>query len=221
MNFAFIGASAAAPNFGAQLICRYLAGLGASTILAIHGASIADIFGPKGRSWVWPFVASASFYGKCFTLATLLTQVGTALAPVVGGWFANDESLNWRWTDWIAFILSGAALLITILLLPETFAPILLRWKAAGIRAATGDSRYISHNEMQPSLVKRLLVAFQRASIMTTQEYIVIILGLWLVIVYVVVFGFLQGFRYLFKETFGFSHGQEGSSAIFVDCCWK
>jgi hypothetical protein len=42
---------------------------------------------------------------------------------------------------------------------------------------------------------------------MTTQEYIVILLGLWLVAVHIVVFGFLQGFTFLVSDTYNFGTG--------------
>lgn len=61
---AFILGSALAPNLGTQLTCQFPAGLGASTILSIHATSIADIFGPEGRSIAWPFVALATFLGS-------------------------------------------------------------------------------------------------------------------------------------------------------------
>lgn len=64
VHLAFILGSALAPNLGAQLACRFLAGLGASTILAIHAASIADLFEAHDRSLAWPFVASGSFFGE-------------------------------------------------------------------------------------------------------------------------------------------------------------
>ena len=51
---------------------------------------------------------------------------------------------------------------------------------------------------------------------MTTREPIVMLLGLWLVIVYIVVFGFLQGFEFIFKDTYGFSRGLVGTSFLAI-----
>lgn len=62
-HLCFILGSALAPNLGAQLAFRFLAGLGASIILAIHAASLADVFGPHERSLAGPFVALGSFLG--------------------------------------------------------------------------------------------------------------------------------------------------------------
>lgn len=64
VHLAFILGTALSPNIATQISCRFLAGLGASIILAIHGASIADIFGPEGRNLAWPLVATASFLGR-------------------------------------------------------------------------------------------------------------------------------------------------------------
>lgn len=56
-------------------------------------------------------------------------------------------------------------------------------------RKATGSDRYIAEIECQREFSKRLGSNFKLALIMTTREYIVILLGLWLVMVYLVVLG--------------------------------
>lgn len=45
---------------------------------------------------------------------------------------------------------------------------------------------------------------------MTTRKYIILLPGLWLVVVYVIAFGFLQGFSFLFTQTYDFSTGLTG-----------
>jgi hypothetical protein len=56
--------------------------------LCIHGASVANLFGPEGSSHAWRFVGSGSFFGNyCSGVSwRLLTDdvAGTALAPIVG-----------------------------------------------------------------------------------------------------------------------------------------
>lgn len=89
------------------------------------------------------------------------------------------------------------------------------------LRKATGSDRYIAEIECQREFSKRLGSNFKLALIMTTREYIVILLGLWLVMVYVVVFWFLQRFDYVFQDTYNFSRGLVGMSfaAIAVGLC--
>jgi hypothetical protein len=61
--------------------------------------------------------------------------------------------------------------------------------------------------ELQPKFSTRLATNLQRAAIMSTDEHIVILHGMCLVIVYIAVFGFLQGFTFLFQYTYNFSRG--------------
>jgi len=129
IHLAFILGPALAPNVGAQLACRSLAGLGASIILAIRAASMADVSAAHGRSLAWPFVVAGSFFGvvqkpRCFFFSVDSSK-GATFSPIVGGWIAQS-SISWRWRDWIIFILYGATLIITFLFLPELFAPNLL-----------------------------------------------------------------------------------------------
>lgn len=142
----------------------------------------------------------------------MLTRIktGTSTSPIVSGWVAYSN-ISWRWSDWIAVIMSGSTFIITFFWLPETFEPILLKWKAIHVRSVTGNDQFIAEIELQRQFSKRLAANLKRALIMTTREHIVMLLGLWLVIVYVVVFGFLQGFGFLFGRTYGFSTGLVGT----------
>lgn len=57
-----------------------------------------------------------------------------------------------------------------------------------------------------------------RALHMITREPVVVLMGSWLVLVYITIFCFLQGFSYIFGDTYGFSRGLIGTSflAIFI-----
>lgn len=189
--------AALAPNFGAQCVFRFLAGVSGSILLAIHAASTADIFGPVHRTLAWPVIALASFWG-------------TAFSPVVGAWIAQT-GVDWRWTEWIAVLMSGSTLVLTLFFLPETFSPILLSWRAKHLRAATGVDRFQSEMDLQKTFTHRLKVALLRALHMITREPIVGLLGGWLVLEYIVVFGLLQGMTYIFGDTYGFERGFIGT----------
>lgn len=198
--------AALAPNFGAQCVFRFFAGLSGSILLAIHAASTADLFGPVYRTVAWPVIALASFWG-------------TAFSPVVGAWIAQT-GVDWRWADWIAVLLSGSTLILTLLFLPETFAPILLSWRAKHLRDQTGSDRFQAELDLQKSLPNRLRIALLRALHMITREPIVLLLGSWLVLEYLVVFGFLQGFSFIFGDTYGLDRGLIGTCfvAIGIGC---
>jgi len=123
----FIMASALAPNIGAQLAFRFLAGFFGSTPLTCAGGSLSDIWSPIERTYTFPVFANAAF-------------TGPVVGPVIGGYIAQHLD-TWRWTEWITLIMSGLVLFLVIFFLPETYPPVLLKWKAKHLRAITGDGR--------------------------------------------------------------------------------
>lgn len=141
----------------------------------------------------------------------MLTLPGPILAPIAGGWLIQSSSLTWHWVDWVTLIITSFAFLLGFLFLPETYSPILLLWKAHALRELTGDKRFKSVHELQDPLVKRLSQNITRPIIFFTHEPIIIAMGLYLTLIYVLVFTFLDGFTYLFVDTYGFSVGIRGT----------
>lgn len=184
--------AALAPNFGAQIVFRLLAGICSSPTLSLYGGTLADLFTPKERSYAWPY----------FALSPLL---GPVLAPLAGGWIA--EYTSFRWVYWIGLMLSGIAFLVALLFLPETFSPVLLLWKAKALRARTGDESYKSSIDQQEALSKRFSENLKRPAVFWTSEPVVIFLGAYLCLIYVVNFTFLDGFGFIFTDTYGLSKG--------------
>jgi MFS family permease len=64
---------------------------------------------------------------------------GPVTGPLIGGFAA--EYLGWRWTNWLVMILSGVGW-IMISCIKETYAPSILKWRAAKLRKETGDDRW-------------------------------------------------------------------------------
>ncbi|CZR65904.1 uncharacterized protein PAC_15804 [Phialocephala subalpina] len=160
-------------------------------------------FDNADRSLVWPL----------FALSPIL---GPALAPVAGGWIIQSSSLSWQWVDWITLLISGIAFIIAFLFLPGAFSPILLQWKAVSLRKATGDARFKSSLELQDPLTPRLKTNISSLIIFFTREPIVILLGFYLALIYVLVFTFLWGFANLFVDTYGFSQGLKGTAFLAI-----
>lgn len=184
--------TALAPNFGAQLAFRFLAGLASSPTLSMYGGSLADLVDNDSRRSIWPV----------FAMSPLL---GPVLAPAAGGWIVGH--LPWIWTVWIALIFAGAVFLIALLFLPETFSPVLLWWKAQHLRKVMEDDRYISPIEQAEPLIPRLKTNLARPLIFFTTEPIVMSLGAYLVLIFVINFSFLNGFDFIFTQKYGLSQG--------------
>ena len=195
----FIMASGLAPNFGAQIAFRFLAGFFGSTPLTCAGGSLSDIWGPFERVYAFPVFANGAF-------------LGPILGPVMGGYIVSTGVLpSWRWTEWITLIMSGVVLTLVTLLLPETFPPVLLKWKAAHLRAITGDDRYRAEVEvrMDPFLT-RLGRALYRPFLLTATEPIILLVALYLTVIYIILFTFLDGYTYIFQDIHRTSEGVTG-----------
>ncbi|KAK3071894.1 hypothetical protein LTR53_007812 [Teratosphaeriaceae sp. CCFEE 6253] len=192
----FVLGSALAPNIGTQLAMRFFAGLFGSTPLTCAGGSISDLWSPLERVFAFPVFANAAF-------------TGPLLGPVMGGFIA--ENLDWRWVDWITLIISGLVLALVFFFQPETYPPVLLKWKAAHLREITGDQRYRAEIEVrEESLAHRLRRALYRPFLLTFREPIIMLVALYLTVIYIILFTFLDGYTYIFTETYGISQGLTG-----------
>ncbi|KAL8710165.1 MAG: hypothetical protein Q9220_005248 [cf. Caloplaca sp. 1 TL-2023] len=200
----FVMASALAPNIGVQLVFRFIAGFFGSTPLTCAGGSISDLWNPMERVYAFPVFANAAFIGPIF-------------GPVVGGFIGESSLVSWRWTEWVTLIISGLILASIIFLQPETYAPMLLKWKAAHLRELTGDERYKAEVEIRDeSFSLRLRRALYRPFILTFQEPVIMLLALYLTVIYIILFTFLNGYTFIFTETYGFSQGITGLSFIGI-----
>ncbi|KAK4555815.1 hypothetical protein LTR86_007035 [Recurvomyces mirabilis] len=192
----FILGSALAPNIGAQLALRFFAGLFGSTPLTCAGGSISDLWSPLERVFAFPVFANAAF-------------TGPLLGPVMGGFIV--QYVDWRWVEWVTLIASGLVLTLVVLFQPETYPPILLKWKAKHLRELTGDQRYKAEIEVrEESLPHRLQRALYRPILLTVREPIIMLVALYLSVIYIVLFSFLDGYTYIFTDNYGLSEGLTG-----------
>ncbi|KAL2796314.1 major facilitator superfamily domain-containing protein [Aspergillus keveii] len=190
----FIMASGLAPNIGAQLAFRFLAGVFGCPPLTCAGGTIADLWNPLEKTIYFPFYAILSFGGPIF-------------GPVISS-YMGQGTLSWRWTNWIMLIMSGLTMAIVLLFQPETYGPILLKWKAAHIRKVTGDKRYRSEMDMQKvALFSRITQACVRQFTLTVHEPIILFISLYMTVIYIVLFTFFDGYPYIFQEVYEISAG--------------
>jgi MFS family permease len=188
----FILGSALAPNIGAQLTFRFLAGFFGSTPLTYAGGSISDIWSPLEKTFAFPLYAIPGF-------------AGPVLGPVMSSYIINIGS--WRWAEWIILLISALGLIFIVLFQPETYHPLLLMWKAEHLRRATGDDRFRAEMEIvHTSLLLRLKIALIRALVLSI-EPIVLFMTLYLTVLYIVLFTFLDGYPHIFQEVYGLDQG--------------
>ncbi|KAJ0343772.1 hypothetical protein COL26b_010895 [Colletotrichum chrysophilum] len=197
----WIMASGLAPNFGAQIAFRFLAGCSASTPLVCSGGSIADMYNRVEKTWSFPLYAITCFGGPM-------------IGAVMGAYIGPSPLVSWRWTEWTMMICSGLVLVLVGLCMPETYGPLLLQWKAAHYRRITGDNRFRSEHEIvDATLFTRLKTSMTRPFLMLT-EPIIIAMTLYITVVYIVLFTFLVGWPDIFEKTYGLDQGL--ANIIFI-----
>ncbi|OJI88169.1 hypothetical protein ASPTUDRAFT_135621 [Aspergillus tubingensis CBS 134.48] len=198
----FIMASGLSPNLGAQLAFRFIAGLFGCTPLTTFGGSMSDIFDLLDRTYAFPVCCALSF-------------LGPFLAPMVGAFIGQSPDISWHWSEWTSLILAGLITASIFFLVPETYGPVLLQWKARQLRAITGDSRFMAEIELrQTTLPVRLMHSCSRPFKLFFQEIMVALFTMYLVVVYIVLFGFLTGYEFIYGRTYGFSQGSVGLTYI-------
>ncbi|CAG7918365.1 unnamed protein product [Penicillium olsonii] len=191
----FIMGSALAPNLGAQLAFRFLAGIFGCPPLTCAGGTIADLWNPLEKTITFPIYAILSFGGP-------------VLAPVIASFIGQTGVLSWEWTAWIILIASGVIFVLVLLFQPETYAPLLLKWKGKHLRQKTGDPRFRSAMDMDKvSLLNRIAGALKRQFLITFHEPIILLISLYMTVLYIVLFTFFDGYADIFTEVHGLSQG--------------
>ncbi|KAK7743072.1 hypothetical protein SLS62_010704 [Diatrype stigma] len=185
----WILASALAPNFGAQIAFRFLAGCSGSTPLVCAGGSVSDMYDSVEKTWAFPVYAITSFGGPM-------------LGAIMGAYIGPSAAVSWRWVEWTILIFAGLVLAVVLLCMPETYPPLLLKWKAQHLRRVTGDSRFRAEHEIiDATLLSRLRISMTRPFQMLT-EPIIIAFTVYLSVVYIVLFTFLVGWPDVFEHTY-------------------
>ncbi|KAJ5770246.1 uncharacterized protein N7511_002297 [Penicillium nucicola] len=190
---------AVAQNLETVLVCRFLVGVFGCSPLAVVGGAMADIWNPVDRAVAIAMFSSATF-------------LGPVLGPIIGG-FITDSYLGWRWTAWITLIASSFFGLVALLVVPETYGPVLLQKRAARLRTETRNWALHSFlDEHKPTMsdivTKYLLRPFQ----MLFQEPILLFITLYLALIYGILYLFFEAYPISFGEVRGWSH--EGVAAL-------
>lgn len=189
----FLMVAGLAPNIESHLIFRFFAGFFGSTPLSCSGGTVADLWHPLQKTYGFPIYGIPAFAG-----------------PVVGELIGSyiPTTLGWRWLEWI-MALEGAAILIAVIFfLPETYSHLLLKWRADALRKGTGNDRYRAVSELQPeSLSRQLLRALYRPFFWSYSELIITLMSMYLVTLYIVLFTFLEGYNFIFGDTYNLSQG--------------
>ncbi|KAJ5506990.1 Major facilitator superfamily domain general substrate transporter [Penicillium expansum] len=193
----FNAGAAGAKNIETLIVLRFLAGSFGSSPFGNGGGTIADMFPASQRGIAISLFAAAPF-------------LGANTRPTVAA--------GWRWVEGLLAAFSGVLWLCIIFLLPETYAPVLLRRRAERMSALTGKvyrSQFDIDRGPAP-LGKTLKTALSRPWILLFCEPIVLLFSIYMAIIYGTLYMLFAAYPIVFQEVRGWSEGIGGLAFLGI-----
>ncbi|EAS28603.1 multidrug resistance protein [Coccidioides immitis RS] len=200
---AFNAGAAGSQNIWTLIILRFFAGSFGSSPLTNAGGIIADMF-------------SASQRGLAMGMFSIAPFLGPVLGPIIGGFLGMNA--GWRWVEGFLAIFSGVLWIIGTLLVPETYAPVLLRKRANTLSKLSGKvyrSR-IDIDQGRVTVSEAFATALSRPWILLFREPIVFLLSLYLAIVYGTLYMLFGAFPFVYQLIRGWNEGIGGLAFLGV-----
>lgn len=187
---------ALAPNIGALLVGRFLAGVFSSSGLSLAGGTIADVWKTEERGFAIAYFAAAPYCGP-------------VVGPIVTGWI-NVGSGRLDLFFWVNMAFAGVVSILTCAV-PETYAPVILKQRAKRLRAETGNPNIMTEQEAENLSISELLktVLIRPISMMLT-EPVLDLMNLYIVLIYSLLYAFFFAYPVIFGETYHYNDGQIG-----------
>ena len=200
---AFNAGAAASKNIQTLIILRFFAGaIGSSPLTGAVGV-IADLFAAKERGPAMSLFAAAPF-------------LGPVLGPVIGGFIG--EKVGWRWIEGVMAMFTGVLWLVGMLVIPETYAPVLQRRRAQKLSKKTGKV-YKSRGDVdhgQPNLRQLFRTSLLRPWVLLFREPIVLLLSIYMAIIYGTLYMLLNVFPIVYQQDRGWSPGLGGLAFLGI-----
>ncbi|KAJ5767259.1 uncharacterized protein N7511_004875 [Penicillium nucicola] len=200
---AFNAGAAGAQNSWTLIILRFFAGSFGSSPLTNAGGVIADMFPAKQRGVAMSLFAAAPF-------------LGPVLGPIIGGFLGMNAGFRWVLGFLAAF--SGAVWIMGSLLIPETYAPVLLRRRAERLSKLSGQvyRSKIDIDQGPVSLKNSFKVSLSRPWILLFREPIVFLLSLYMAIVYGTLYMMFAAFPIVYQQSRGWNQGVSGLAFLGI-----
>ncbi|KAJ5167125.1 Major facilitator superfamily multidrug transporter mdrA [Penicillium canariense] len=199
----FNAACTGSKNAWTLIILRFFAGAFGSSPLTNAGGVIADMFQAKQRGIAMSLFAAAPF-------------LGPVLGPIIGGFLGMNK--GWKWVMGFLAIFSGAVWIMGSLLIPETYAPVLLRRRAEKLSKLTGKI-YRSKLDIEQgkvSLKESFKLALSRPWILLFREPIVFLLSLYMAIIYGTLYMMFAAFPIVYQLDRGWNQGVGGLAFLGI-----
>lgn len=148
-------------------------------------------------------------------VGTWLRLKHNVTGPIVGGFLGETE--GWRWVEGLMAIFTGVLWIIGSLVTPETYAPVLLRKRAAALSKKTGRV-YISKLDVNnhKTMAGQFRSALLRPWVLLFREPIVFLIAIYMSIVYGTMYMLFAAFPIVYQEGRGWSPGIGGLAFVGI-----
>ncbi|CAH1830267.1 unnamed protein product [Saccharomyces cerevisiae] len=187
---------ALAPNLGCLLACRFLCGVWSSSGLCLVGGSIADMFPSETR-------------GKAIAFFAFAPYVGPVVGPLVNG-FVSVSTGRMDLIFWVNMAFAGVMWIISSAI-PETYAPVILKRKAARLRKETGNPKIMTEQEAQGvSMSEMMRACLLRPLYFAVTEPVLVATCFYVCLIYSLLYAFFFAFPVIFGELYGYKDNLVG-----------
>ncbi|GME29169.1 MFS general substrate transporter [Neofusicoccum parvum] len=180
---------ALSPSFQILVFFRAIAGVGGATPISLIGGVYSDLY------------ADQRVRGRATAAYSVITTIPITMGPTMFGYVSLA---GWRWSFYLSTIIAGCTLLLLVLV-PETYAPILLVRKAPHSAAKSPGETNIFHI---------LFVSVSRPIKMLFTEPIVIFSTMYVSLIFAVLFLFFQAYPFIFRGVYSMSPPTAGLALI-------
>ncbi|KAH7095194.1 major facilitator superfamily domain-containing protein [Paraphoma chrysanthemicola] len=203
-NFLFIVftiAAAVATTMSQFIVFRFLMGCFGGAPMVLGGGTIADLIPKEHR-------------GTAMSVWLMGPTIGPCVGPVIGGFLTVAR--GWRWNFWFVAIVAGAFFVLSLLLMSETSAPVILERKAKRLRAETGNEKLVS--KLDSGLTPKELFMFSiiRPAKMLFLSPICFAISLFIAITYAYLYILFTTFTAVFTNQYGWHGGVAGLSFLGI-----
>ncbi|RMZ81739.1 hypothetical protein DV738_g2124, partial [Chaetothyriales sp. CBS 135597] len=193
----FCYAAAASKDLQTLMICRFFNGIFGSCPLSTVASVFADMYNNTTRGIAIVVFAAMVFMGPMF-------------GPFLGG-FINNSHLHWRWNLYIPAIMASLALVLIVLFVRETYAPVILVSKAAELRRRTKNwGIHAKQEEIEIDLKELVSKNFSRPIRLLISEPIILLVTMYMAFIYSLLYVFLTAYPLVFQGVHGMKPGVAG-----------
>ncbi|KAJ3535707.1 hypothetical protein NM208_g7025 [Fusarium decemcellulare] len=179
---------AMANSMSMLIVFRFLTGTVGACAFTVGPSTIGDCFKQEER-------------GRAMAVMNLPVLFGPCIGPAVGAYLSR--AAGWRWDFWMIIIMAGVALAVSLVLLRETYPPVVLKRKTKRLRKLAGRSDIRTDNERSQTPLQLLLTSIIRPVKMLIMSPLILGLSLLSAVAYGVLYLLFTTLTEVFETRYG------------------